>query len=124
MVAIRLGQEVGVNAVQDVAMRAGINSNIPSFPSIFIGAAAVYPLDLIAAYAPFANGGLRVEPRYIDRIEDRDGRLIWKPASAPRVAFQPSVAWIMTDMMREVVDGGTGYAVRNPAVGNLPYEIP
>jgi penicillin-binding protein 1A len=124
MVAIRLGQEVGVNAVQDVARRAGISSNIPSYPSVFIGAAAVYPLDLIAAYAPFANGGLRVEPRYIDRIEDGDGRLIWKPAAAPRVAFEPAVAWIMTDMMREVVDGGTGYAVRNPAVGNLPYEIP
>src|SRR5690606_20254374 len=86
MVAIRLGQEIGVEKVQDVARRAGIETPIPDYPSIFIGAAAVYPIDLIAAYAPFANGGLRVAPRYIRRIEDGEGRLLWEPASPPRVA--------------------------------------
>ncbi len=124
MVAIRLGQEVGVDAVQDVARRAGIHTPIPDYPSIFIGAAAVYPIELIAGYAPFANGGTRVQPRYIRRIEDAEGRLLWEPPDPPRVAFKPSVAWILTDMLREVIDGGTGYGVRNPAVGNLSYEIP
>jgi penicillin-binding protein 1A len=124
MVAIRLGQEVGVEAVQDVSRRAGIDTPVPSYPSVFIGAAAVYPLDMIAAYASFANGGFQIEPRYILRIEDSEGRMLWEPAPAPKVAFAPSVAWILTDMMREVVDGGTGYGARNPAVGNLSYDIP
>jgi len=124
MVAIRLGQEVGVEAVQDVSRRAGIDTEIPPYPSVFIGAAAVYPLDMVAAYASFANGGMQIEPRYIRRIEDSRGRPIWEPPSTPRVAFAPSVAWILTDMLREVVDGGTGYAARNPAVGNLDGAIP
>jgi penicillin-binding protein 1A len=124
MVAIRLGQEVGVEAVSDVARRAGIGTPIPPYPSIFIGSAGVYPLDMIAAYAPFTNGGTRVEPRFISRIEDREGRLLWEPAEPPLPALQPAVAWILTDMLREVVDRGTAYGVRNPAVGALPYEIP
>lgn len=124
MVAIRLGQEIGPDAVQDLAHRAGIDTPIPDYPSVFIGAAAVYPMDIVSAYASFSNGGLRVEPRYIDRIEDSEGRLLWEPANTPSVAFAPSVAWIITDMLRGVVDGGTGYVVRNPAVGNLSYDIP
>jgi len=124
MVAIRLGQEIGVEAVQDASRRAGLDTPIPSYPSVFIGAAAVYPLDMIAAYGAFANGGMQIEPRFIRRIEDREGRLIWEPTHTPRVAFAPSVSWILTDMLREVVDGGTGYGARNPAVGNLSYDIP
>jgi penicillin-binding protein 1A len=124
MVAIRLGQEVGVQAVQEVSRRAGLDTDVPDYPSVFIGAAAVYPLDMTAAYASFANGGMQVEPRYISRIEDNEGRLIWEPQHTPRVAFAPAVSWILTDMLREVVDGGTGYGARNPAVGNLSYDIP
>ncbi len=124
LVAIRLGMEIGTEPVRNLAARAGIDTEIPGYPSIFIGSAAVYPLDLIAAYAAFANGGMRIEPRFIRRIEDGEGRLLWEPQNAPRVAFAPSVAWIVTDMLREVVDGGTGYGARNPAVGNLPYTIP
>ena len=124
MVAIRIGQEVGVPAVRDMARRAGIETPIPDYPSVFIGAAGVYPLDLIDSYAAFANGGMRVEPRFVKRIEDREGRLLWEPASPPQAALDPAVSWILTDMLREVVDRGTAYNVRNPAVGNLSYEIP
>jgi penicillin-binding protein 1A len=124
MVAIRLGQQIGVGPVQDVARRTGISTPIPDYPSVFIGAAAVYPLDLVAAYATFANGGLRVEPRYIRKIEDAEGRVLWEPQLTAAVALAPAVSWIVTDMLREVIDGGTGYGVRNPLVGNLSYEIP
>ncbi|HET8656137.1 MAG TPA: PBP1A family penicillin-binding protein [Longimicrobiaceae bacterium] len=122
--AIRLGLEVGVDAVRGVARRAGVGTPIPGYPSVFIGSAAVYPIDLISAYAAFANGGLRVEPRYVQRVDDREGHLLWQPADPPRTAFAPSLSWILTDMLREVVDHGTGYSVRDPAVGDLPYTIP
>ncbi|MBV9775282.1 MAG: transglycosylase domain-containing protein, partial [Gemmatimonadetes bacterium] len=65
MVAIRLGREVGIQAVRSVAQRAGIATRIPGYPSVYIGSAAVYPVDLISAYATFANGGYRVEPQYV-----------------------------------------------------------
>jgi penicillin-binding protein 1A len=124
MAAIRLGQEIGVDAVRDVARRTGLETDIPGYPSVFIGAAGVYPIDMIASYAAFTNGGMRVEPRFITRIEDREGRLLWEPSAPPIPALDPAVSWILTDIMREVVDRGTGYNARNPAVGNLPYEIP
>jgi penicillin-binding protein 1A len=124
MVAIRLGQEVGVDAVRDVARRTGLDTPIPGYPSVFIGAANVYPVDMIASYATFANGGMKVEPRYITRIEDGEGRLLWDPGQPAVPTMDPAVSWIITDMLREVVDRGTGYNVRNPAIGNVPYTIP
>ncbi|HET7322580.1 MAG TPA: PBP1A family penicillin-binding protein [Longimicrobiaceae bacterium] len=122
--AIRLGMEVGVDAVRKVARQAGVTTPIPSYPSVFIGSAGVYPIELVAAYAAFDNGGMRVTPRYVKRIEDRDGNLLWEPATAPTPVFEPSLSWIVTDMLRDVVDHGTGYTVRNPEVGNVSYEIP
>lgn len=124
LATIRLGQQVGVAAVRDVARRAGITTPIPGYPSVYIGAAAVYPLELVSAYATFASAGMRVEPRFIRRIEDRNGEVLWEPGTPPRPALPPGLAWLVTDMLREVVDRGTAYNVRNPAVGNLSYAIP
>jgi penicillin-binding protein 1A len=124
LATIRVGQDVGIPAVRDVAERAGLDTRIPGYPSVFIGAAEVYPLDMIAAYATFANGGMRVEPRFVRRIEDHEGRLLWEPPVRAEPTIDPGLAWLVTDMLREVVDRGTGFAARNPQVGNLPYSIP
>jgi penicillin-binding protein 1A len=124
LAAIRLGMEVGIDAVRNVARRAGIGTPIPGYPSVYLGAAAVYPLDLISSYATFANGGMRVEPRYIRRIDDREGHLLWEPADPPVPALSPGLSWILTDMLRNVVDSGTGYRARDPDVGDLSYDIP
>ena len=124
LATIRLGREIGVGAVRNVARRAGLDTPIPDYPSVFLGAAGVYPLDLVSAYATLANAGMRVAPRFIRRIEDRDGQVLWEPTAPPAPGVPAGLAWIVTDMLREVVDRGTGYNVRNPAVGNLPYEIP
>ena len=124
LATIRLGREVGIEKVRDLAARAGIGTRIPGYPSVYIGAAAVYPMDMIAAYGTFANGGYRVEPRYVVRVEDHEGNLLWQPPQYPQPTVDPGVAWIMTDMMREVVDRGTGYLARDPSVGGLSYDIP
>ncbi|MGH7458390.1 MAG: penicillin-binding protein 1A [Longimicrobiaceae bacterium] len=122
--AVRMGREVGVDAVRAVARRTGIETPIPPYPSIFLGAAGVYPIDLIASFASFGNGGVRVEPRLISRVEDQDGNLLYQPPHHPVPALDPASAWILTDMLREVVDRGTAYDVRRPTTGNLPYQIP
>jgi 1A family penicillin-binding protein len=124
MPAIRAGQEAGIDEVRAMAQRAGLATNIPSYPSVFLGAADVYPMDMVIGYATFANGGYRVQPRLIERIEDHEGNLLYEPESVRIPAVDPATAWIITDMLREVVDRGTGYSVRNPQVGNLPYNIP
>ena len=66
------------------ARRNGITSPLTPVPSIALGAEGVTPLELVAAYAPFANGGSRVKPRLVTRIEAPDGTLLWSAESQRR----------------------------------------
>lgn len=120
--AIRVGQFAGETHVIDVAHRLGIRSDIPSVPSIFLGAAEVVPAEFIAAFGAIANGGTRIEPRLIERVEDGDGTVLWQAPSPAGRALSPAIAFLTADMMRDVVDGGTGSGVRRagftlPAAG-------
>lgn len=124
LATIRLGRETGIENVRALAARTGLETRIPGYPSVYIGSAGVYPIDMMAAYASFANGGWRVEPQLVSRVENHRGELLWAPAPPPRRAVEPGIAWILTDMLREVVDRGTGYLARDPSVGRLPYEVP
>jgi penicillin-binding protein 2D len=120
-VAVQLGERYTMDSVIALARRTGIDSPIAPFPSSAIGASVVQPLDLVAAYATFANLGMRVDPRFIDRVEDSSGRLLWQPA-APAVeqVLQPGVAFVVRDMLRDVVQRGTATSVRQV----LPDSIP
>ncbi|HKG91648.1 MAG TPA: PBP1A family penicillin-binding protein [Gemmatimonadaceae bacterium] len=120
-VAVQLGQRLGMDSVIDLARRLGVETPIAPYPSSAIGASAVQPLDFIAAYATFANLGVSVEPRLVQRIEDANGRTVWAPRpAAPRPALDPRVAFIVRDMMRDVVERGTATSIRR----FLPKEIP
>ena len=114
---VRLGQSVGEERVVALARRAGIRSPLAAVPALALGAAEVTPLELAAAYAPFANGGLRVEPSLIRRIEAGDGSVLWRaaPARGERV-LGAAEAYQLTSMLESVVDGGTGRAVRDLGV--------
>src|SRR5690606_38883897 len=101
--------------VIEMARRMGVDGELPEYPSIAIGAGGVSLLDMTAAYAVFAGLGRRVEPRFILRVEDRAGRVLWRPEVRSRRALDPGVAFLVLDMMRDVVNRGTGTAVR--AVG-------
>jgi penicillin-binding protein 1A len=109
---VRLAQEVGMSSVIRSAQELGITSDVPEVPSAALGAAEVRPIELVAAYAPFANGGTRVEPHFVRRIEDRDGRVLWEANPVREQVLDPAVAFVMTSMLRDVVDRGTGTAVR------------
>jgi penicillin-binding protein 1A len=120
-VAVQLGLRLGIDTVAAVARRLGIDSPIARYPSSAIGASAVRPLDLVAAYAAFANGGAAVEPRFVQRVEDRAGRTVWRPRGrAPQLVLDPRVAFIVRDMMRDVVDRGTATSVRRLVPASIP----
>ena len=74
---VRVSRAVGEPAVIAAARRNGITSPLTPVPSIALGAEGVTPVELVAAYAPFANGGMRVKPRLVTRIEAPDGTLLW-----------------------------------------------
>jgi penicillin-binding protein 1A len=119
---IRLAEEVGLERVIEFAHRLGLSGPIPAVPSIAIGAAEVTLVELTAAYAAFATLGRRPTPRLVTRVEDRAGAVIWERAVELRRVLDPAVAFLLTDLMRGVVDRGTGTAVRaagfrDPAAG-------
>jgi len=115
---------VGLDAVAQTAREYGITTPVPPYPSTSIGAPSVIPLELTAAYGVFANGGTHVAPRFITRVEDAEGRLLWETRPTGRQVAETEVIAIVRDLMRTVVDNGTGYPARNPAQGNLPYSVP
>ncbi len=111
---VRVSRSVGERRVVDLARRNGIESPLAALPSIALGAFEVTPLELVTAYAPFANGGWRVRPRLVRRIEGADGTVLWSDEIAPRErVLDERDAFQLTSMLRGVVDEGTGRAVRD-----------
>ena len=120
-VAVQLGQQLGIDSVAALGHTLGIKSEIARVPSSAIGASVLRPLELVSAYAAFANLGSAVEPSFVIRVEDRNGRTVWAPEpAAPALALDPRVAFIVRDMMRDVVERGTATSIRRV----LPPTIP
>jgi penicillin-binding protein 1A len=118
--AVALGEQVGVQKVIEAARACGIEDAIPPYPASFLGAADVVPIELVAAFAPFANGGLRVAPRFIDEVSSATGAVLWSEPSTTAQALDPAVAFLMSSLLQDVVDRGTGAAAR----AGLPPALP
>ncbi|AUQ66202.1 penicillin-binding protein 1A [Phaeobacter inhibens] len=134
LMTIRLAQEVGMEVVAGYAERFGVYDNMGAFLANSLGAEETTLYKMVAAYAMFANGGERVQPTLVDRIQDRRGETIYRhddrdcvdcasPAlaagQAPRIVdnreqvMDPITAYQLTSMMRGVVDRGTASSVIN-----------
>lgn len=121
VVAVQLALQVGMDSVIALAKRMGIQGAIAPYPSSAIGASAVQPLDMIASYTTFANLGTAVEPRFIHRIEDRSGKAVFNaPVRALPPAMDQRAAFVVRDMMRDVVERGTASSIRR----YLPASVP
>ena len=109
--------------VVDYAQRMGIKSPIPAYESIALGTAQVTPLDMTSAFSTFANEGVFVEPNSILKIEDKDGNVIEENFPEKKEVLSKETAYIMTNMMEDVINSpfGSGARVRNyfhyPAAG-------
>jgi penicillin-binding protein 1A len=114
---IRLAADVGVRDVARTARQAGISSAIPEQPSMALGTGLVTPLELARAYTPFATLGKSAQPRWVSRVEDEDGRVIWRPKVKQNEVLDGGVAYLVTDMLRDAVRHGTGSAVRRVGYG-------
>lgn len=110
---VMLAQQVGVGSVLRTAHAMGIESDLPNVPAVVLGAGEVTLLEMVGAYAPFATLGDRPTPHFVERIEDRDGNVVWTRETRVQRVLDPAVAFIVTDMLRDVVDRGTATAVRS-----------
>ncbi len=121
VVAVKLGQRVGIETVAQYARRMGITTDIPRVPSTAIGAPSVRPIELTEAYTTFATLGVRVTPRPILRVESTEGDVLWEAPVEREEVLDERTAWILVSMMRDVVDHGSGIRVR--ALG-VPMSVP
>jgi 1A family penicillin-binding protein len=110
--AAQLLQQVGISTTLDYARRLGVQSTLPSVPSLALGTGEVTLLELTEAYGAFANGGLAATPRFITRVEDADGTLIWSASPDTQRAISPTSAFLMSSMLSDVVSGGTAAGAR------------
>ena len=113
LISVRIVQEL--IQPRDVVKNAklfGLTTPIREVDAIALGVSEVYPLEITAAYSALANNGIYTEPISITRIEDRHGRVIKEFIPNSREIKDEAVVYLLRDMMRSVVDGGTGGSLR------------
>ncbi|HSF21165.1 MAG TPA: PBP1A family penicillin-binding protein, partial [Burkholderiales bacterium] len=114
LVSVRILQAISPQYAQDYISRFGFDPKLhPPYLTMALGAGNATPLQMVAAYAVFANGGYRVAPYFIERVEDAKGNVLLaaKPAAAGAGAervIDARNAFIMTTIMRDVMRTGTG----------------
>lgn len=136
LMTVRLAQHIGMNAVADYAQRFRVVDRMPRLLSMALGSGETTLLRITSAYAMIVNGGKRITPSFIDRIQDRNGKTVlkhdkracpgcrqdkWDNAPPPTIpdtreqVADPRSAYQMVSMLQGVVERGTGRRVR--AVG-------
>jgi penicillin-binding protein 1A len=111
LAAIRLGMELGEQSVIEEARKFGITTPIPPYPSIHIGSADVYPIEMVAAYSAFATLGVRAVPNAVVKVENAKGETLWESTPTRFETMSREEAWLMVDMMKDVVRRGSAASV-------------
>jgi penicillin-binding protein 1A len=115
----QLIMDVGATPVINAAQRMGIESPLDAVPSAALGANAVSPLEMAAAFTVFPNLGERLSPIAITKITDSRGNDLWKPAQKRERALNPAVSYLVTQTLEEVIARGT--AARNGRIGRPAF---
>ena len=109
---VEVAEATGYGAVADLAHRAGLNEDIKPTPAMALGAYDVTPMEMLGAYSVFANKGVWVRPRLIDRVRDNTGNDIWENTIEQKPVLDPRVSYMMVSLLEEVLRTGTGAGVR------------
>src|SRR5499426_2488719 len=111
VVTVEVAQTVGLASVARLAEKAGL-TKVPQVPSLALGVAEATPLQMASAYTAFASGGRRITPIAVKRVTTKDGTTLFESRTETRDVMSKQVAYIMTSMMQDVLDHGTGTRVR------------
>ena len=113
MASVNLITQIGPPSVVEIAHKAGIRAELEPVPALGLGSSVVTPLEMASAFASFANGGISVIPYTVARVEDRTGKELENHIPTEREAMTPQLAYLMSNMLKSVVSGGTAtYAKR------------
>jgi penicillin-binding protein 1B len=119
---VKVGEMAGFDKVVALARQAGLNNDIQPTPAVALGAYQVSPLEIAGAYTVFANNGVRVQPAFISSIQDQSNRQVYFHRPETRRVLDARVAFVIVDMLQEVMRSGTAAGVRSrgfklPAAG-------
>ena len=109
---VKLAELVGYGRVVQVVRQLGLDPHIQATPAMALGAYEMTPLDVAAGYTVFANGGTRAEPLFIRSVVNADGKTLEQNTPRLRQVLDPRVAYIVRDLLRDVINRGTGAGVR------------
>jgi penicillin-binding protein 1A len=118
--AVKLADKIGINDVIDVARRFGINSPLPPYLPITLGAADLNVMEHVSAFTVFPDDGIRIDTHLIRRVTTYDGALLEEARPLVHDVISPEVARTMVAMLEDVVNFGTGVgakALARPSAG-------
>ena len=132
-VTARLMDKVGPQPVADLARRLGITSEIPEVPSIALGTPDISVYEMVGAYSAFANQGVYTKPVMIERIEDKNGTVLFQFTPETRDVLSAESAYVTVKLMEGVVQSGSGSRLRDnwrvnrteykEIITGYPYEL-
>jgi penicillin-binding protein 1B len=109
---VKVAELIGYTRVSDIAHQFGLDPGIQPTPSVALGAYEMTPLEVAAGYTIFANQGVRTEPMFIRNVVNAQGEALEQNSVRSRRALDPRVAYLVTSLLQDVIDHGTGATVR------------
>jgi penicillin-binding protein 1B len=109
---VKVAELVGYTRVTDMAHQFGLDPSIQPTPSVALGAYEMTPLEVATGYTILANEGVRTEPMFIRNVVNAEGESLEQNSIRSRRALDPRVAYLVTSMMEDVINRGTGATVR------------
>ncbi|HZN43778.1 MAG TPA: PBP1A family penicillin-binding protein [Nitrospiraceae bacterium] len=113
LATVRLLEKIGIRNVIDFSRTLGISSPLAADLSLALGSSSVGMLELVSVYGVFANQGMRVEPYALASVQDNSGRTLDQATIQPRQVVSRETAYLITNMMEDVIQRGTGIAAKS-----------
>jgi penicillin-binding protein 1B len=109
---VKVAELIGYGRVVQIARQMGLGNNIRATPAMALGAYEMTPMDVAAGYTAFATLGTRAEPQFIRNIIGADGDILEKTTPQTHLVLDPRVAFLVTSVLKDVLNHGTGAGVR------------
>jgi penicillin-binding protein 1B len=123
VVTVDVAMEVTIGRVMNLAAKAGLPKVRKAYPAMALGASEATPLQIASAYTAFAASGTRTAPVAINRVTTGNGTTIAAPTGQKNDVLRPEVAYLMTSMLKDVVNRGTAAKLGSRGFKNVPGRV-
>ncbi len=117
-ISAKLIDKTGPEAVVELTHKLGVKSEIPTQPAISLGAVEITVHDMVAAYSTFANEGVYMKPQFLNKIEDKNGVIIYEVVAETHDVLNKDIAFAVIKLLEGVTEGGSGERLRTQGGGS------